>query len=294
MRTITRIADNDPKLSPAHTKAGRLQRACLTALRQHETDGALPTSVRFVFYELVQAGIVDKGRATHRPGIGQGAGRRVDQDVSEALMHLRERRIVPWGWLVDETRTLVEWRAAPTVVEAVRAEIEAARIDPWGGNAPLILTESRSLSGVLREIAYMYAVPIASTNGQVGGFLRTEIAPLLDGGRRPVLYLGDLDHAGRQIEQNNRRVLVHADGWRRIAITPEQVAEHGLPAIVRHDRRYNDGHAHEAWETEALSQRVIVGLVRDALDALLPEPLADIQEREQLQRDELRRYMGSP
>jgi hypothetical protein len=275
---------SDDRLSAPHTKAGRLQRACLDVLRQHEATGALPTSGRFIYYELVQAGIVDKSQ-TRRTGRG------ADQDVALALMQLRERGVVPWRWLVDETRTLDAWASAPTVSEFMVGMLPRARLDPWEGSAPLILTESRSLAGVLRDLTVEYLVPIAATNGQCGGFLRTEVAPLLGGADRQVLYLGDLDHAGGQIEQNTRSVLVQAAGWRRLAITAEQVAEHGLPSVIKHDRRYNDGHEHEAWETEALSQRVIVGLVRDALDALLPEPLADVLERERQERVDLRSYL---
>jgi len=73
------------------------------------------------------------------------------------------------------------------------------RLDPWRGNAPLILTESRSLRGVLRSIVIEYRACIASTNGQVGGFLHTDIAPKLQQGAR-VLYLGDYELSGGQIE----------------------------------------------------------------------------------------------
>jgi hypothetical protein len=270
-------------LSGPGSKAGQLQRACLAVLREHEADGALPTSGRFVYYELVQRGLVDKSR-TRR------TGRSADQDVADALMRLRECGLVPWGWLVDETRTLTEWRSALTVAAFVAAECEQARIDPWDGLAPLILTESRSLAGVLRDLAYQYVVPIAATNGQVGGFLRTEIMPLIAAGRS-VLYLGDLDHAGGQIETNTRRVLVQANSWQRVALTPDQVVEHALPSVVKRDRRYDDGHEHEAWETEALGQSLIVTLLRDHLDALLPEPLADVLERERIERVDVARIL---
>ena len=70
----------------------------------------------------------------------------------------------------------------------------------------MILTESRSLAGVLRNIAREFRVRIASTNGQVGGFLRTDVAPMLWPGAR-VLYLGDYDLSGGQIEDNTRGVL---------------------------------------------------------------------------------------
>jgi hypothetical protein len=67
----------------------------------------------------------------------------------------------------------------------------------------MILTESRSLAGMLRPIVIEYGARISATNGQCGGHLRTEIAPCLKPGDR-VLYFGDLDLAGSQIERNAR------------------------------------------------------------------------------------------
>ena len=66
-----------------------------------------------------------------------------------------------------------------------------------------------------------YRCRIASTNGQVGGFLHTKVAPLLSEGDR-VGYLGDLDLAGGDIEANTRRVLEELVGeldWQRLALT---------------------------------------------------------------------------
>jgi hypothetical protein len=89
-----------PGLSSPGSKAERLQRAVLDLLRADEREGALPTPDRFLFYELVQAGVVDK-----RP-TGE---RRPDQDVSEASFRLRDMGVVPWSWVVDETRELHAW-----------------------------------------------------------------------------------------------------------------------------------------------------------------------------------------
>jgi len=47
-------------LSAPETKAGRLQRACLKWLQQHDRDDALPTNVTFLFYELEQLSVVPK------------------------------------------------------------------------------------------------------------------------------------------------------------------------------------------------------------------------------------------
>src|SRR4029453_8466274 len=111
-----------------------------------------------------------------------------------------------------------------------------------------------------------------------GGFLHTEIAPILRLGQR-ILYLGDLDLSGGQIEANTRRVLEREVGllaWERLALTQEQVDQYDLPVIEKHDWRYNDGRPHQAVETEALSQTIIVSIVRDRLKQLLPEPLATV------------------
>lgn len=74
-------------------------------------------------------------------------------------------------------------------------------------------------------------------------------------------------------------------------MTREQVERYGLPIKPKHDRRYNDGHPHEAVETEALSQTIIVDIVRNRLSQLLPEPLASVHERADAQRAVIHRAL---
>jgi hypothetical protein len=275
---------NEALLSDAGSKKGRMQRLVLSLLLEKERNGEIPTNGRFVFYELEQQGKVRKSRRSEsRRERGDDLPR--EQTVIDALMWLREKGVVPWEWIVDETRTLHGYDRFETIAESLRDSAEYAEINPWGAASPLVLCESRSLSGVLRNLVDEYRCLVAGTNGQVGGFLRTVIAPVLGNGRA-VLYLGDLDHQGAQIERNTRRVLEHAGVWTRIALTQEQVDERGIEPMVKEDNRYRPTLVHEAWECEALTQRVVVALVRDALEARLPEPLEDVFEREQQQRDE--------
>jgi hypothetical protein len=267
------------------SKIGRLRAELLELLAEHQRSQALPTSARFLFYELVQRGILSKER--------KAQGRRPDQNMSDALTDLRERGEVPWEWIVDETRALDNYTGASSLCEWMLEALPQARLDPWAGDAPLILTESRSLAGVLRSLVDDYAVLIAATNGQCGGFLHTRIAPTVQPGQR-ILYLGDLDLSGGQIEDNTRRVLEREAGalaWERLALTRAQVNDYGLPTIEKHDRRYNDGHSHEAVETEALSQTIIVDIVRSRLEQLLPEPLRSVQVRADAQRAVIKRAL---
>ena len=72
-----------------------------------------------------------------------------------------------------------------------------------------------------------------------------------------------------------------------MAITEQQIVERNLTPIWKVDDRYNDKTPREAWEAEALGQGTIQRLVREALDQLLPEPLADVLEREEAERERL-------
>jgi hypothetical protein len=129
------LSDADTEvLSGADTKAGRIQRALLELLRQHEADGALPTNGRFLFYELVQLGVIPKaykyevgdkvkGKVLEEgdPRIGTLKPWQPSGDVSAALTHLREEGLIPWNWIVDETRTMHAWEFAGSGVCAESA-----------------------------------------------------------------------------------------------------------------------------------------------------------------------------
>lgn len=307
--TIWLDPDNETGLSRPNSKTGRLQRALLKQLDVHYIEGTVPTNLRFLFYELEGLGVVSKAKTGTRT-----AG----QDLSRALGLMTESGRVPWEWIEDETRILHTYKTASSVAAYVKAEVNHASLDRWDGEAaPLILCESRSLAGVLLELAAQRACPIAATNGQAGGFLVTQVAPLLARWRgRRVCYLGDHDLSGHQIEAATKRTLAnhvwkrlsaidqaehtihgwtaaeyfdHWYPWERVALTEEQVTEHGLErhVMTKTDNRYNPPKVHEAIETEALGQRLIVDLLRDRLNELMPEPIADIIERQTQQREEV-------
>jgi hypothetical protein len=174
------------------SKIGTLRDLLVALLQEHERDRTIPTNARFLYYELIQRGQLSKVRT---------GARRPDQNLHDALTDIREDGRIPWGWILDETRSVEDYTGYPSIREGVLAKLPYINLDPWRDRAPLNLTESRSLTGVLRPVVREYRARIAATGGQCGGFLRTDIAPLLRPGDR-VIYLGDLDLSGGQIEDN--------------------------------------------------------------------------------------------
>jgi hypothetical protein len=253
------------------SKIEGIRNALRELLAHHRQEDTLPTSARFLYYELLSRGIISKEKT---------GARRPDQDMNDALTDLRENDEIPWGWIVDETRSVEDYTGSSTIKEGVLKRLEYIHLDPWNGEAPFILTESRSLAGVLRGLCQQYSVPIAPTNGQCAGFLHTKVAPKLHAGQ-VILYLGDFDLCGNDIENNTRSVLEREVGeleWERLALTQEQVDRYVLPRIHKTDKRFKGSRGvHEAVETEALSQGIIVNILRERLEQLLPEPLESVQ-----------------
>jgi hypothetical protein len=291
------------RLSLPETKVGRLQRACLDLLREHDGAGTIPTNGRFVFYELTQRAVIPK---EYRDADGRKTARQPKDDISRALMHLRETGLIPWWWIEDETRSITDRRFAKDSRQYLLDTINLIRIDLWKGRpAPLAICESRATKGVLERIALRYLAPITATNGQCGGFLATDVAPLLRDNDREVLYIGDHELRGPadQIEENTRRYLEEHTGrrfvtgvtWTRIALTQEQVdADPELLKLTidKVDRRYKPPKPYQAVECEAVGQARLEAIFRNALDERLPEPIDRVLERERRQRAAMRRLLN--
>jgi hypothetical protein len=272
------------------TKLGRLRTALFGLYQKYLSEGMIPTSAQFLNYELEHMGVVSKNTKAKQEG---RSGRRWTQDAGDALTDLREKGFIPWEHIKDRTRVVQDFRGAPSIKQWMLDVLPQARLDGrWNGAGPLILTESESLAGVLENLADEYAAPIAAVRGHCRGFLETEIIPRLQP-KQDVIYFGDLDKSGHDIEGNTRLVLERAVGrlrWKRLALTRTQADDLGLKPIWKYDKR--DRHHYEAIETEALGQSRIFKILRDHLNRLCPERIRkEVHEREIVERAKMERTL---
>src|SRR5262245_13506617 len=133
---LTRYIDPRPE-----GERGQVRTALMILIMEHEGDGALPTSIRFLYYELVADQTIPKDELGSRKNY---------QKVVDASTDLRNWDHIPWDWIVDETRSLDDYSGYSSIKAGVLSELSSFNLDPWKGKVPLILTESRSLRGVLR------------------------------------------------------------------------------------------------------------------------------------------------
>jgi hypothetical protein len=256
-------------------KGYRIREMVHKLLLEKDAAGDIPTNSRFVYYELVQRGDATKPtRAGKRREVGWPPG---EVDIANGIKWLREEGHIPWEWITDESRQLADWRYADTIADYLREELPQACINPWAPEPPpLILCESRAAAGVLKSAVSQYCCPITGTGGFCNGFLRNVVSALMP---RQVLYLGDLDRSGEDIEANARELLGDVP-WLRLAMTEKQAKK--IEPTWKEDKRDKKGR--EAWEVESLGQRELVKIVTKALDKMLPEPLDRVLVREDAQR----------
>jgi hypothetical protein len=196
--------------------------------------------------------------------------------VYRLLLKAREQGIIPWEWIVDETRSLERVATWDDVEQYARIVAHGYRRDFWN-QQPLrveVWSEKGTVRGVLAPVLDDYAVGFRVMHGFSGATTIHEVAGDDDGRPLVALYVGDFDPSGMFMSEMDLPArLGKYDGYHvtltRIALTVDQLE--GLPSFAaatkRKDPRFKwfvANHGRDCWE----------------LDAMDPNDLRDCVERE--------------
>lgn len=252
-----------------------------------------PQSVRHVFYRMTDPRLpcpVEKSEAGYIK-------------VQNWIVLMRRAGALPYHWIVDHTRRGYHTPTYNGVADYLRSVAPFYRGDLWAQADCYceVWAESRSIAGVLQADCEDLAVSLYPTGGFSSLTLAYEAAQQIvecTADDKPVVifYVGDYDPAGVlidiAIERELRRHLpksIDLD-FRRLAITPAQIAEYGLPGKPRKEGDRRALHIQETVEAEAMPAAILRALVRGEVEALLPPralaiaKLVEVEEREFLHR----------
>lgn len=248
-----------------------------------------PMTVRQVFYRLVSLGVIAKSEAEYK------------QTVGRLLTQMRLDRIIPFGWIADNTR----WMRKPTTYgsaeEALHATAKLYRRSVWADQDVYVEVwlEKEALAGVLVEETDPYDVPLMVTRGYPSLSYLHEAAEAIADRRKPtfIYYFGDHDPSGVDIARNvESRLRQFADEYteitfERVAVRPEQIEAWHLPTrpTKKTDTR-SRGFEGESVEVDAIPSADLRSLCRQAieqhldLDAMRMLEVAEESERTILTR----------
>jgi hypothetical protein len=217
-----------------------------------------PITVRGVAYKLFVAGIIDSMAVKNT------------QKVSRILKDAREEGLIPWEWIVDDSRELERQPSWANLEEYARVVELSYRRDFWAdqGFRVIVISEKSTVGGVLRPTLDSYGVPFFAAHGFNSATKVLELAEEIaeDSRHHVFLYVGDFDPSGlhmSEVDLPNRLKRYGADDFtfERIAVTSIDLA--GLPSFSvttkDEDPRFKwyveNYHPTLAWELDAMDPK---------------------------------------
>jgi hypothetical protein len=248
-----------------------------------------PCSVRHLFYAAVVARV---------PGITKdaaGYGK-----VQRQVLALRRSGDIAYKLVVDSTRWMRKPRSYDSIEDALSSTAQLYRRNLWV-QSPFrveVWAESDSIAGTIYEVTSGWDVPLMVCKGYASETFAYNAAEAWKADhRRPVvLYVGDHDPAGLEIEQDLRTKLTEFAGrdvgWQRVGVTWDQVEDLDLPGTAAKIKKKPYPFP-KAVEAEALPAQYL----RDELDELIREfvseqALAALLAAEESEREILMRMAG--
>jgi hypothetical protein len=205
--------------------------------------------------------------------------------VYRLLLTAREQGIIPWEWIVDETRSLEKvstWddpeAYARTVARCYRRDFwnqQPGRVEVW--------SEKGTVRGVLQPVLDDLAVGFRVMHGFSSGTVVHDIAEDDDGRQLIALYVGDYDPSGMFMSQIDLPKRLGEYGGHhivvvRIALSLAQVG--GLPSFPLADKQNDPRHAwfkrhygRRCWELDAMDPNHLRDCVEQEIRKLI-EPVA--------------------
>jgi hypothetical protein len=149
-------------------------------------EAAQPLTGRGVGYKLFTQSLI------------ASMARKEMQRVYRLLKEARERGIVPWEWIFDETRSLERVSMWDNPADYARCVAQSYRRDFWN-QQPVrceVWSEKGTVRGVLDPVLNHYGVGFRVMHGYSSASIVYDVCQGRDGRPLKVLYCGDFDCSG--------------------------------------------------------------------------------------------------
>lgn len=237
--------------------------------------GVQPITVRGVCYKLFVGGHIDSMAVKNT------------QKISRLLTQAREEGLIPWEWIVDESRQMERqphWKD----LEGFGKSIEKSyRRDFWAHqeNRVIVISEKATVSGILRPVMDEYGVPFFPVHGFNSATKMHELAEDIAEDKRHtvLLYVGDYDPSGMYMSEEDlpRRLAEYGAGntedgdhtLRRVALKYGDTHGGNLPPFdvetKKKDPRYRwfvSRYGDSAWELDAMDPNELRDRIKSEIE----------------------------
>jgi hypothetical protein len=253
-----------------------------------------PSTSRGVAYQLFTRGLIEN------------MGSKCVENVARQIVLAREEGLIPWRWIVDETRweeRSNSWDCLGDFGESVTSQY---RKDFWQHQSAWlkVFSEKSTIGGVIRPVLSRFAVPFQIMHGYGSATSLHNVAEVSNSDDKrllEILYIGDFDPSGMHMSEVDLPARIKkyngAVKITRIALTRDDCTS--LPPFdaktKKGDTRYEwftKNYGTQCWELDAMSPNVLRQRVEDEIvDRIDPEAWNHCQQVEEAERESLNRYV---
>jgi len=256
-----------------------------------------PLTLRQLYYRLVSKQLIPNTRTSYT-------------QLSKQLVKAREEGHIDRGMLEDRGRQVLgedDWGYESP--QAFFEHLTSSLRDSWQSyhkplwveqpNKILICVEKDALSSIFTQVAKPYRIKVFPNKGYCSfSYIHQILAECDEEKPNVVLYFGDYDPSGRDIERSliERLGKYGAVDFKvvRVALTEEQIRQYGLPPkpedmatlekLLRDPRARTYGTEY-ACELDALDPLVLQGLIKSSIEECIDGEVWRRQiERQQIER----------
>jgi hypothetical protein len=228
------------------------------------------------------------------------------QRVYRRLREARERGLIPWEWIVDETRSLERKAAWSDREDFVRDAIAQYRRDFWDQQPDRVevWSEKGTIRGVLRPVLDAYGVGFRVMHGFGGATTVHDIAQDNDDSRPLIaLYVGDFDPSGMFMSECDLPNRMARYGGEHVEICRIALIDHdvgGLSSFPASDKSKDPRHAwfvenygNQCWELDAMDPNALRERVKNEITALIePEAWAQCMQVNKAEQESLQTFLS--
>lgn len=232
-----------------------------------------PATVRAVCYRLFTAGLI--------PNMSKNSTNR----VGVQLVWARENGLLPWEWIVDETREAERVNLWSSTAAIIDAAVRSYRRDNWQDQPHRVevWSEKGTVRGTLAPVLSRYGVTFRAMHGYSSATALYDIARESTREDKPltVFYVGDYDPSGlhmSEVDIPNRIGRYDGSGtFQRIALTGHDVGPGTTLPHFDADTKTGDSrhkwfvsrYGDRCWELDALSPVTLRQRVENAITGMI-------------------------
>lgn len=270
----TRVAPVRMGVSPLVRRRGKSRRSLELVQAAHTILKEIqPASVRAVCYRLFTMGVI------------ASMAKSETNRISSQLTWAREQALIPWPWVVDETREaerVSAWEDSAAYVETVK---RAYRRNRWVDQPQWVevWSEKGTVRGTLAPVLYEFGITFRVMHGYGSATALHAAAreTCVTDKLLTILYVGDWDPSGLHMSEMDlpRRLARYGGNVEviRLALTGRDTRS-GLPSFLAETKRRNPRYrwyaaryGRRCWELDALSPVIlrerVDQAIRNRLDA---------------------------